>query len=725
MERNRQRSATRIGLDIERDRNRELLENLFSEYAAFELSGTVPARTDLCVIDAPALERSAERFDEWHARQSPVFAPVALLSETAASNPRGQVAALSSSAVDAILRIPMPKAELSARIDNLLQMREFSQELDEERQLTELVFESSPLAKLVLDPDGTVVRANRRAGELLDVDPAALVGRAYDDGDWTAVREDGTEIPTADRPFGRLLDTGHPVYGYEHVLERPGRDDMWVSVNMAPIRDESDRIDYVVAVIEDVTVRHSQARELERQLDLFQKAQDIAKVGAWEYDVRTESLYWTDQVYDLFGLSSDTTLTPESATELYHPDDQESIRDAFRRAIDDGEPYDLELRAIRADGERRWIRTRGEPQRADGDVIRLRGTIQDVTDRKERENSLQRMTNAVDRAPIGITLSDPDQEDNPLIYVNEGFVEQTGYTAREAIGRNCRFLQGPDTDETTVATLRRAIDAGEPVSVTIKNYRADGTPFWNHLEVAPVRDDDGTVVNFIGFQQNVTDTVDRQRQLAVLDRYLRHNVRNRTNVINGLAELIQNESEPPVTDYADSIERAGATLIDNIEKEREITKLLRDDPEPTTIELTSLLESIDTELTRRYPEADITVTGPESVTVEAVPELSSAFEELVRNAIEHNESPSPTVDITIERAADTVRVTVRDDGPGIPEMEVDVLVDADTETPLNHGQGLGLRLIYLLVSHSDGHIELAERGSAGSAVTVDIPRTDP
>jgi PAS domain-containing protein len=119
------------------------------------------------------------------------------------------------------------------------------------------------------------------------MDRADLVGREYDSGDWTAVRDDGMEIPPDPLPFTQLLETNQAVYGYEHTIPRPGHDDLWVSANMAPIRGESGQIEYAIAVIEDVTGRRTQAWELERQIDLFRKAQDIANVGAWGYDIRT------------------------------------------------------------------------------------------------------------------------------------------------------------------------------------------------------------------------------------------------------------------------------------------------------------------------------------------------------------------------------------------------------------------------------------------------------
>jgi len=118
----------------------------------------------------------------------------------------------------------------------------------------------------------------------------------------------------------------------------------------------------------------------------------------------------------------------------------------------------------------------------------------------------------LDAAPVGITLSEASKPDNPLVYVNRKFEEMTGYDATEAVGRNCRFLQGPDTDPDAVAAMRRAINDEEPVAVELRNYRRDGTEFWSRVEIVPLRDDDGAVTNYLGLQRDVTDRVRRERR---------------------------------------------------------------------------------------------------------------------------------------------------------------------------------------------------------------------
>ena len=105
----------------------------------------------------------------------------------------------------------------------------------------------------------------------------------------------------------------------------------------------------------------------------------------------------------------------------------------------------------------------------------------------------------------GITIADARLPDNPLIYANAGFERLTGYSAAEVVGRNCRFLQGPGTDPQAVAILRTAIQNRRAVTVTLLNYRRDGTPFWNRLSITPVRNAAGAVTHFIGVQSDVTE----------------------------------------------------------------------------------------------------------------------------------------------------------------------------------------------------------------------------
>ena len=115
----------------------------------------------------------------------------------------------------------------------------------------------------------------------------------------------------------------------------------------------------------------------------------------------------------------------------------------------------------------------------------------------------------IDPASHSLTLADCRRPDMPLIWVNRGFENMTGYTREEAAGRNCRFLQGPETDRGAVAKMKACLNAKEAAIVDLLNYRKDGTTFWNRLSITPVRNRQGETTHFIGIQSDIT----RMRQL--------------------------------------------------------------------------------------------------------------------------------------------------------------------------------------------------------------------
>ncbi len=128
-----------------------------------------------------------------------------------------------------------------------------------------------------------------------------------------------------------------------------------------------------------------------------------------------------------------------------------------------------------------------------------------------QQSALGLRDRAVLATKVSFTITDPRVADNPLVWVNPAFTTTTGYEFDDAVGHNCRFLQGPETDQAVVSDIRAAIADGLPVTTTLLNYRRDGSPFWNELSISPVRDEQGTVTHFVGVQADVTARVTAQR----------------------------------------------------------------------------------------------------------------------------------------------------------------------------------------------------------------------
>lgn len=391
--------------------------------------------------------------------------------------------------------------------------------------------------------------------------------------------------------------------------------------------------------------------------------------------------------------------------------------------IEAGDVWDAEIVNSRRNGDLYHAHQTIAPILGDDEDIEGFVSIQtDITDRKEQEEELRVNRRAIDEAPVGIAITDATQPDNPLTYVNSGFVELTGYSRMEALGRNCRFLQGANTDSEPVQLMRERIDARDPVSVELRNYRKDGTEFWNRLTIAPVEDETGEVTHFIGFLEDVTDRKEREQHLAVLDRVLRHNLRNEMSVIRGRAETIAAEAESEQAASAEQIVQQSDRLLATAEKQRAITEVLTGTLTTRVVDVASFLQQIATTVSDTHPEAVIAVECPADVTLSVIPELGQAIEELVTNGIVHSDREMARVDVDVSVDSDTVRIDIADDGPGIPDMELEVLTGEAEPSALYHGSGLGLWLANWIVSRLDGTLEFGSNDPRGTVVSVVIPR---
>ena len=129
------------------------------------------------------------------------------------------------------------------------------------------------------------------------------------------------------------------------------------------------------------------------------------------------------------------------------------------------------------------------------------------------------LVRAITLAAQSITIADCRSADQPLVYANPAFSKLTGYPPEEILGRNCRFLQGAETEPGQVAQIRMAISLGHEVRTVLRNYRRDGRPFWNEMHLSGVRDDTGQLTHYIGYQVDVSERVEREQQLLALARY--------------------------------------------------------------------------------------------------------------------------------------------------------------------------------------------------------------
>ena len=514
--------------------------------------------------------------------------------------------------------------------------------------------------------------------------------------------EPATEILHTDR--GEIADSVFPTT-VDEIISRPIRET---------------ELEWRIRALLRMRAQSFDLQQRQETLRLFQQA--VEHAGHAVYITDTDgTIQYVNPAFERVTGYDQSEAVGETPRLLDSGEMSEAYFDDLWATIRSGEVWDEEILNRRKDGTLYTANQTIAPVTDEGEIRAFVAAQTDITERKERERRLERRTHAIDMAPIGVSITDPGQADNPLIYVNDAFVDLTGYPREEVIGRNCRFLQGEHTDPERVAEIRAAVDAGEPVSVELRNYRKDGTEFWNQLNIAPVTDDSGTVVSFVGFQQDVTGRKQREDQLSVLDRVLRHNLRNDMNVIRGWAEQIQSQTTGESVEQAEQILETRERLLTTVEKERAITAVLTTRPQHHEIDLCLAVEQTVTVVERAHP-VDVTVSCPGGVTVSASSDIDRAIQELLTNAVVHSDSKRPAVSVTITPDDNVVHLEIADDGPAIPEMERDVLLGETGRTPTYHGSGLGLWLVNLIVTRSGGRVDHEPRESQGNVVRVTLPR---
>jgi PAS domain S-box-containing protein len=129
----------------------------------------------------------------------------------------------------------------------------------------------------------------------------------------------------------------------------------------------------------------------------------------------------------------------------------------------------------------------------------------------------QILTEILDDCVNGVTLADPDLEDCPLIYANKAFEKLTGYSQSEIIGHNCRFLQAKDTEQDSIKAIKRSIENRTELTTTLRNYKKDGTLFYNRLKIKPLFDNKGNIMYFLGLQYDVTYQVNAENEINRLN----------------------------------------------------------------------------------------------------------------------------------------------------------------------------------------------------------------
>ncbi|EMA62333.1 signal-transducing histidine kinase [Halorubrum kocurii JCM 14978] len=330
---------------------------------------------------------------------------------------------------------------------------------------------------------------------------AAMLGHSLDEIDphldaWERrVHPDDTE--SVEAALSEHVAGETEYYDAEHRMRTASGEWKWIrDIGKVVERDGDGEPVRAVGIHLDIDEQKRREKELIRTRRLIERTQQSASMGWWEVDLVDESVTWSDEVYRIHEMPTDEPIDLEAGLDFYHPDDRDTIERAFTRVTEAGESYDLELRILTASGGTRWVRTVGDPQYDEnGEVVGVLGLFQDITDRKEREQTLeetkQRLTVALDGTRTGVW--EWDLATDEVIWTESmerlfGLEPETFEGTYEAFAEHVH----PDDLPALERAIERAKAADEPLKTEYRIRTADGEQLWGEVRAELVESEDGS-----------------------------------------------------------------------------------------------------------------------------------------------------------------------------------------------------------------------------------------
>ncbi|MDY0872045.1 PAS domain-containing sensor histidine kinase [Dongia rigui] len=399
-----------------------------------------------------------------------------------------------------------------------------------------------------------------------------------------------------------------------------------------------------------------------------------------------------------------------------------------------------------------------ESRTAEGGTLRLMTDVTAIKGRELRLSELaqrnETLATVVAAVSSGIVICDATRPDHPVTFVNAAFTRMTGYSAEEMLGKNCRILQGRDTDAEALDRLRRALVQHRPVTITLRNYRKDGRTFWNELSISPITDGEGRLLQFVGIMSDVTQRIraeenlrEAKNQAELANRAkseflanVSHELRTPLNAILGFSEVMKMElfgalGQPRYQAYAQDIFNSGNLLLSLINDILDLSKIESGKmvlhPEPVAV--TDVFDSALTLMRERAKDGGVTLTADIAADLPPLYVDLRATKQIVTNLVSNAVKFTPKdgmVELTARRHdAHTAEIVIKDTGIGIAAEHIAevlkpfVQVDGALQRRQS-GTGLGLPIVKHLTDLSGGSLQLESTVGQGTIVTLRLPLCD-
>lgn len=647
----------------------------------------------------------------------------------------------------------------------------------EARRLLRGVLDTVPVRVFWKDRDGRFLGSNLPFAKDAGLNsPDELIGKSDFEMSW---REQAELYRADDR---EVMASGCPKVGYEETQTTPSGEQIWLRTSKTPLKDAAGNIIGVLGTYEDITPAKRAEQVLRAREQMLSESQRIAGIGSWSWNLKGPVL-WTEETYRIFGVSPDSfTPTIESFVDLLHPEDRLSMRRWIEQCMNGECPEELTCRIVLPDGSIRFMCGRGELKYdAEGKPASMAGTAQDITERKQAEEALQRSEALLRKSQeIGhIGSWEMDAVANKLIWSDEVY-QIFGVSPKEFTPSYDTFMQyvhPKDREAVNAAwsiSLRRKQDTYEIEHRIIR--RPSGEIRVLHEKCEHVKDSSGRIIRSIGMVQDITDrkrieyalreateqlarsnqdlekkvyerTAELKENIADLEAFsytIAHDMRAPLRAILGFTELLRRESGAQFsergTEYFNQITESARRMDRLIQDVLNLSRVTRTELKLEPVDVDKVLRGILNSYPTFQQNAQIHVQGPLPVVQANEAALTQCISNLLSNAVKFvSPGVTPRVEVWAERRdgaarptatpADTsgmVRLWFADNGIGIaPDQQERIFEIFQRVDTTYEGTGIGLAIVRKAMHQMGGEVGLESQLGKGSRFWLEFPQPPP
>lgn len=496
----------------------------------------------------------------------------------------------------------------------------------------------------------------------------------------------------------------------------------WIETIITNMLDNP-AVEGFVANSRDVTERIEREQKLQESLELYEYVTHATEDIIYDWDIEQDKLHWDDSFHDKFIYDiEDGDYNISYWAENVHPDDLQETKNSLNKSLNNHSQskWEEEYRFQKKDGSYATVFERGFIIRDDkGNAIRMIGSLQDITERKQYESKLEELSLVASKTTDIIIMTDADDR---ITWVNDAFEKLTGYTYEESIGKNPgKLLQGPDTNPEPVKRMHKAVQNQQSVQEVILNYTKKGESYWLDITIDPIFERDGSCKGFIAVEKDVSRQIEREQELRkslqekeTLLMEIHHRVKNNLAVVSGLMQLQAFDEEDAkvkqrLLNGVSRIQTMG-TIHELLYQSKSFTKL--NFQETVTKLITQIVDTfgpeieLDTQFNLEQVHLNINQALPASLIVN----------EVVTNVLKHafEKQDKGTLTITLSGNEETIDLKIKDNGKGLPK----------NFAHLKSGESLGLKLIDTLSKQLKAEYNYHSNDNNGTQFHLQFEKAD-